>query len=93
MKQYTTRQGYRHADPAPEHEEEWLRFMQIGHPGQNVGEDEETIAVLENIQRRATANKFVAIAEQRDVLRRAAALLCRSKKVTILFQQDMLMLD
>ncbi|RPB25909.1 hypothetical protein L211DRAFT_64504 [Terfezia boudieri ATCC MYA-4762] len=27
MKQYTTRQGYRHADPAPEHEEEWLRFM------------------------------------------------------------------
>ncbi|RPB23833.1 hypothetical protein L211DRAFT_808851 [Terfezia boudieri ATCC MYA-4762] len=80
MKQYTTRQGYRHADPAPEHEEEWLRFMQIGRPGQIVGEDEETIAVLENIQRRAAANKFVAIAEQRDVLRRAAALLCRSKK-------------
>jgi len=84
MKQYTTRQGYRHADPTPEHGKEWMRFMQIGRPGRVIGEDEETMAVLENMQHRAVANKFVTIAEQRDVLRRAAALLCRSKEVMAL---------
>ena len=61
-----------------------MRFMQIGRPGRVIGEDEETMAVLENMQHRAVANKFVTIAEQRDVLRRAAALLCRSKEVMAL---------
>ncbi|KAF8477229.1 hypothetical protein BDZ91DRAFT_708882 [Kalaharituber pfeilii] len=80
--QYTTRQAYRHSDPSPEHEPEWLNFMHIVHPHKvhPVGEYEETIAVLENLQHRASAGKFVAIGEQRDVLRRAAALLCRSKE-------------
>lgn len=84
MKQYTTRQGYRHTDPAPEHDEDWLRFMHIGRPGQVIGDDEEIMAALENLQHRAATNKFIAIGEQRDVLRRAAALLCRSKKVLVM---------
>lgn len=84
IKQYTTRQGYRFTDPPPEHEEEWLKFMHIGRPVQ-VGEDMEIMAVLENMQHRAASHKFVAIGEQRDVLRRAAALLCRSKKVNSFF--------
>lgn len=93
MKQYTTRQGYRHTDPAPEHEDEWLRYTQIGCPGQITGDDEETIAALENMQHRSAANKFVAIAEQQDVLRRAAALLCRSTKVMGLCQQNLRILN
>lgn len=65
----------------PEHEKEWLNFMHIGGHNHPIGEYEETLAVLENIQSRANAGKFIAIGEQREVLRRAAALLCRSKKV------------
>ena len=44
---------------------------------QEVRDSQAVLAVLE---RRVSEGKFVAIAELRDILRRAAALLCRSKQ-------------
>ena len=55
--------------------------MHIGLRAQLAGECEETLAMLENIQSRASSKKFVPFSEQRDVLQRAAALLCRTEKV------------
>lgn len=43
-------------------------------------EFEDAEAILFQMGRRAMENKFISIGELRDLLRRAAALLCRSKK-------------
>lgn len=81
IKQYTTRQAYRHTDPASEHSEERLKSMHIGLRAQLTSECEETLAVLDNIQSHASSKKFVPFSEQRNILQRAAALLCRTEKV------------
>ena len=41
---------------------------------------EDDQAVLAHLERRTLEKKFVSIGELRDILRRAAALLCRTKK-------------
>ncbi|KAI9704392.1 MAG: phosphatidylinositol-4- kinase [Candelina mexicana] len=83
--QYTTRQEYRYAEALPDHDQEWLQFMQLqehsapraSKPTQDL-EDAETI--LAHLESRTLDRKFVSTSELRDVLRRAAALLCRTKK-------------
>ncbi|KAG9236111.1 phosphatidylinositol 4-kinase-like protein [Amylocarpus encephaloides] len=83
--QYTTRQEYRYAEALPDHDAEWLHIMHLGQrrgsiaqaPGKN-GED--AVTVLAHIESRTLRRKYIPIDELRDILRRAAALLCRSKK-------------
>jgi phosphatidylinositol 4-kinase len=83
--QYTTRQEYRYAEALPDHDAEWLRFMQLGsrrgsvyHKSENACED--ALTVLAHLEARTLKRKYIPIEELRDILRRAAALLCRSKK-------------
>ena len=82
--QYTTRQEYRYADPLPDHDPEWMRMLQTngitGDSKSSLHRDaEEVQVVLTFLSARISNHKFIAIGELRDVLRRAAALLCRSK--------------
>lgn len=85
--QYTTRQEYRYAEALPDHDAEWLNFMRItdqrpnsvnGEPVIST-ESADALTVLTQLDSRMQQGKFVPIAELKDVLRRAAALLCRSK--------------
>lgn len=82
--QYTIRQEYKYAEALPEYDKEWQSLLKLNNTQdsavikfeQDVRDSEAVLAVLEH---RATEGKFIAIGELRDVLRRAAALLCRSK--------------
>jgi phosphatidylinositol 4-kinase A len=83
--QYTTRQEYRYAEALPDRDAEWLHFMHLGDRrgsiyarSENGGAD--AITVLAHLEARTLRRKFIPIGELRDILRRAAALLCRSKK-------------
>lgn len=84
--QYTTRQEYRYAEALPDHDAEWLNFMRVsgerrGSIGSKSGsEGEDAVTVLAHLEARTLQRKFIPIGELRDILRRAAALLCRSKK-------------
>ncbi|MCJ1309185.1 phosphatidylinositol-4- kinase [Agyrium rufum] len=82
--QYTTRQEYRYADPVPDHDAGWMKLLQSDGLGDTFGkgvhtEIEEVRIVLAVLAQRIAQRKFVSIDELRDILRRAAALLCRSK--------------
>ena len=83
--QYTTRQEYRYAGALPDHDPEWLHFMDLadrrGSVYTKVEKDGgEALTVLAHLEARILKRKYVPIGELRDILRRAAALLCRSKK-------------
>lgn len=83
--QYTTRQEYRYAEALPDHDAGWLHVMHLGKRrgsiSQAPGEDgEDAVTVLAHIEQRTLKRKLIPISELRDILRRAAALLCRSKK-------------
>lgn len=83
--QYTTRQEYRYAEALPDHDTEWLNFMHLDNRPTTSGSKEEkdyedAETVLAQLEARTLKRKFIPIGELRDILRRAAALLCRSKK-------------
>ncbi|KAI9739596.1 MAG: phosphatidylinositol-4- kinase [Cirrosporium novae-zelandiae] len=83
--QYTTRQEYRYADTLPNQDQDWLDLMHIRESRRysvvRPAEEFDTArTVLEHLRDRTTSHKFVSIGELRDILRRAAALLCRSKQ-------------
>jgi phosphatidylinositol 4-kinase len=83
--QYTTRQEYRYAEALPDHDAEWLHFMHLdnrrGSNAANSTKDgEDAVTVLAQLEARTLKRKFIPIGELRDILRRAAALLCRSRK-------------
>lgn len=83
--QYTTRQEYRYAEALPDHDAEWLQFMRLGNRRGSIYAKSETggddaTTVLAHIEARTLKSKFIPIGELRDILRRAASLLCRSKK-------------
>jgi phosphatidylinositol 4-kinase len=84
--QYTTRQEYRYAEALPDHDAEWLNFMQISDDrrgslvGKNNKDVEDAATVLAHLEQRTLKHTYIPIGELRDILRRAAALLCRSKK-------------
>ena len=83
--QYTTRQEYRYAEALPDHSAEWLPFL---HSDERHGtmaskpekDYDDAITVLLHLESRSVSRKYIPIGELRDILRRAAALLCRSKK-------------
>lgn len=83
--QYTTRQEYRYAEALPDHDAEWLNFMQLDNRRESVAsksekEYDDATTVLAHLEARTLKRKYIPIGELRDILRRAAALLCRSKK-------------
>ena len=83
--QYTTRQEYRYSEALPDHDPEWMNFMRLGgRRGSVYTKDEkeggDALTVLAHLEARISKRKYVPIGELRDILRRAAALLCRSKK-------------
>ena len=82
--QYTTRQEYRYADALPDYDQDWLKFRQlnveqspINGPNQDIDDAE---AILARLGHRTARGTYISIGELRDVLRRAAALLCKTKK-------------
>jgi phosphatidylinositol 4-kinase len=83
--QYTTRQEYRYAEALPDHDAEWLNFMHLDNRRGSVASKSEkdyddANTVLAHLEARTLKRKYIPIGELRDILRRAAALLCRSKK-------------
>lgn len=86
--QYTSRQEYRYSEVLSDHRPEWANSMQSSDlaginnfaPQKNLQDIDDAVAILKQLQARALQKKFVAIGELRDVLRRAAALLCRSSE-------------
>lgn len=83
--QYTTRQEYRFIDGLNDQDEEWLRFGNSADPLQRRASVihrsiEDATNLLTDLESRTLNHKQVSIAELRDILRRAAALLCRVKR-------------
>lgn len=81
--QYTTRQEYRYAEALPDHSLEWLTFMRIDRrasylPGSD-NESGDAVTALAHIEERILRKKATPMGDIRDILRRAAALLCRSE--------------
>ncbi|CAN8098770.1 unnamed protein product [Discula destructiva] len=81
--QYTTRQEYRYAEALPDHSLEWLTFMRIDRrasylPGSE-SESGDAVTALAHIEDRILRKKSTPMGDVRDILRRAAALLCRSE--------------
>lgn len=83
--QYTTRQEYKYAEVLPGYDENWAQFLQSrgrqDQPKQIIDQEvDDDVALLAHLERRTIDKKFVSIGELRDLLRRAAALVCRSNK-------------
>ncbi|KAK8168122.1 hypothetical protein BKA80DRAFT_300117 [Phyllosticta citrichinensis] len=83
--QYTNRQEYRYVETISDHNDAWIRFGNTADPlmrRANMHHDSMEAArlVLADLEQRTLGNKHVSIVELRDVLRRAAALLCRSPR-------------
>ena len=81
--QYTTRQEYKFVDGLNDQEEEWLRVVHTSNGARKMTafrrSIEDATKLMMDLDSRTLNNKHVAIAELRDILRRAAALLCRVK--------------
>ncbi|TID27681.1 phosphatidylinositol 4-kinase-like protein STT4 [Venturia nashicola] len=83
--QYTTRQEYRFVGGIRDDDQEWMRFGAEADPllRQRSRLDksiEDANALLVDMEARTMHHKHVSIGELRDVLRRAGALLCRTRK-------------
>lgn len=83
MAQYTTRQEYRYAEPLPDHSLEWLSFMRMDRRSSLLpssdSESTDAVSALAHIEARLHQKKPTPIGDVRDILRRAASLLCRSE--------------
>lgn len=80
--QYTTRQEYRYGETLPDRGNELMSFMTLGRrtsmqPPLNESADAST--ALAHVEARILSKKTTSLDEVRDILRRAAALLCRSE--------------
>jgi phosphatidylinositol 4-kinase len=83
--QYTTRQEYRFVGGIRDDDQEWVRSGADGDPLMRHDSRfdktmEDAGALLADIENRTLNHKVVPIAELRDALRRAGALLCRTQK-------------
>jgi phosphatidylinositol 4-kinase len=83
--QYTTRQEYRFVGGIRDDDQEWVHF---GSEGDSIMRQkarldksiEDSAILLAEMENRTLNHKHVSIAELRDVLRRAGALLCSTSK-------------
>lgn len=82
--QYTTRQEYRYVDALPDYDQDWSNLLQLdGEHSSSHGSNrdvDDAEAILTHLKHRTLRGTYVSIGELRDVLRRAAALLCKTKK-------------
>lgn len=83
--QYTTRQEYRYAEALPDHGMEWATFMKMGarrnsfvHTADN--ESADAVTALAHVEARLLSKRSIPLPQVRDILRRAAAILCRSHR-------------
>lgn len=80
--QYTTRQEYRYGETLPDRGNELVSFMSTGRrlsfAQSSVAESANASTALAHIEARILSKKSTSLTEVRDILRRAAALLCRS---------------
>jgi phosphatidylinositol 4-kinase len=82
--QYTARQDYRFAEALAEHDPEWLKLVYTPNGRTKDlapvrAEAEDTVKTLSNLEARILNRKYVPFSEIRDILQRAASVLCRSK--------------
>ncbi|TQV95772.1 hypothetical protein V2A60_000947 [Cordyceps javanica] len=81
--QYTTRQEYRYGETLPDRGTELMSFMQSNRrpsfSQSSVVESANAATALAHVEARILSKKATSIDEVRDIMRRAAALLCRSK--------------
>lgn len=81
--QYTTRQAYRYTESVLENRQDLLEFRPLGDPANTSAvpaRPDSAQAVLDQMESKDYEKEFVPIEEVRDVLKRAAALVCRSEK-------------
>ncbi|KAF5125838.1 Phosphatidylinositol 4-kinase STT4 [Metarhizium anisopliae] len=80
--QYTTRQEYRYGETLPDHGNELISFMSVNRrlsfSQSHVTESANAATALAHVEARILSKKATPLNEVRDILRRAAALLCRS---------------
>jgi phosphatidylinositol 4-kinase A len=81
--QYTTRQEYRYTEALPDHSLEWLSFMRLERRASFIQssnqESADAVTALAHIERRIFEKRAIPLNDIKDILRRAAALLCRSQ--------------
>ena len=80
--QYTTRQEYKFLEGSNDQQEEWLNggLSHGSMPTQLSRSIQDATKLLVDLEQRTLHHKHVTIAELRDILRRAAGLLCRVKR-------------
>ncbi|GAB0136479.1 hypothetical protein EsDP_00004779 [Epichloe bromicola] len=82
--QYTTRQEYRYGETLPDRGTELMSFMAVNQRSSfsqpNVTESANAATALAHVEARILSKKATSLNEVRDMLRRAAALLCRSHR-------------
>lgn len=82
--QYTTRQEYRYGEALPDHGMDLVNFMPHGRRASFVksplNETANAVNALAHIESRLATKKSTSVDDVREILRRAAALLCRSNK-------------
>lgn len=79
--QYTTRQEYRYGETLPDRGTEIVSFMHLTRRSSyanTVSESANAPTALAHVEARILSKKTTSLNEVRDILRRAAALLCRS---------------
>ncbi|KAL6878598.1 phosphatidylinositol-4-kinase [Trichoderma novae-zelandiae] len=82
--QYTTRQEYRYGETLPDRGSELITFMNLNRRSSfvqsTVIESANAATALAHIEARILSKKSTSLNEVREILRRAAALLCRGGK-------------
>ncbi|KAL3961913.1 hypothetical protein ACCO45_003436 [Purpureocillium lilacinum] len=82
--QYTTRQEYRYGEALPDRGNELISFMTMSRRSSfaqsSVMESANASTALAHVEARILSKKSTPLVEVRDILRRAAALLCRSRR-------------
>ncbi|KAH7626399.1 putative STT4 protein [Sordaria sp. MPI-SDFR-AT-0083] len=82
MAQYTKRQEYRYSEALPDRSLEWQGFMRPDMAASSLpsttSDSTDAITALAHIEKCVLSRKATPLTDVRDILRRAAALLCRS---------------
>ncbi|KAI1338583.1 phosphatidylinositol 3 [Xylariaceae sp. FL0016] len=82
--QYTTRQEYRYGEALPSHGTDLTNVMPLIRRASFIKsgpvERNDAVTALAHVESRLTGRKTIPLNDVRDILRRAAALLCRSEK-------------
>ncbi|KAI0136411.1 phosphatidylinositol 3 [Xylariales sp. AK1849] len=82
--QYTTRQEYRYGEALPDHGMDLVNVMPLGRRASFIksppNDTANAVNALSHIESRIVTRKTTALKDVREILRRAAALLCRTKK-------------